>query len=46
MVTKKPKKAKPKKLNLPDDKPVKLNISFGDAIKMAATTSIKNIKNK
>ncbi len=44
MATKKTKKAKPKKLNLPDDKPVKLNMSFEQAIKLAATTPIKTKK--
>jgi hypothetical protein len=44
MATKKTKKAKPKKINLPEDKPVKLNMSFEEAIKLAATTPIKNSK--
>ena len=33
----KAKKKVPKKLILPDDKPVKLNMSFEEAIKRAAT---------
>lgn len=37
-------KKKSKKIKFPDDKPVKLNMSFEDAIKLAATTPIKNLK--
>lgn len=44
----KPKKSssKPKKLDLPDDKPVHLNMSFEEAIKRAVNTPIKNSKIK
>lgn len=35
---------KPKKLNLPDDEPVKLNMSFEEAIKRAVNTPIKKAK--
>lgn len=37
-------KKKSKKLKLPDDKPVKLNMSFEQAIKLAATTPVKKKK--
>ena len=42
-MAKKEKKATPKskKLNLPDDEPVKLNMSFEEAIKRAVNTPIK-----
>jgi hypothetical protein len=46
--TKKPKKPKPiavpQKLNLPDDDPVKLNMTFDEAIKKAVNTPIKTDK--
>lgn len=37
----KAKKKTPKKLVLPDDKPVKLNMTFEEAIKKAATMPFK-----
>ena len=37
-------KKKTKKIKLPNDKPVKLNMSFEQAIKLAATTPIKTKK--
>ena len=44
----KAKKAKtpklPKKLNLPDDEPLRLDMSFRDAVKLALNTPIKNSK--
>ena len=47
--TKKPKKPKPiavpqKKLNLPNDEPVHLDMTFEQAIKKAVNTPIKNRK--
>jgi hypothetical protein len=43
--SKKIKSSPPKsKLNLPDDEPVKLNITFDQFIKKAANTPIKNSK--
>ena len=45
MAKAKKKPAKPKKLNLPDDPPVHLDMTFEEAIKKAASTPIKkNIK--
>lgn len=46
-MAKKAKKASPslpKKLNLPNDEPVKLNMSFEDAIKKALNTPTKKSK--
>ena len=48
---KKPKKPKPiaipqKKLNLPDDQPVHLNMTFEEAIKKAVSTPIKTDNKK
>ena len=40
----KAKKKAPKKLILPDDKPVKLNMSFEEAIKRAATMPLPTKK--
>lgn len=40
----KKKDKKPKKLNLPDDKPLHLDMSFEEAIKKAANTPIKKKK--
>ena len=49
-MTKKPKKPKPvavpNKLNLPDDIPVHLDMTFDEAIKKAVHTPIKNSKAK
>ena len=44
----KPKKktSKPKKLNLPDDEPLHLDMTFEEAIKKAVNTPIKNSKIK
>lgn len=39
-----PKIPTTKKINLPDDKPVHLDMSFEEAIKKAATTQIKKKK--
>ena len=36
----------PKKLNLPNDEPVKLNMSFEEAIKKALNTPLPNCKLK
>ncbi|MGC4037034.1 MAG: hypothetical protein QM764_13835 [Chitinophagaceae bacterium] len=38
------KKATPKPKQLPNDEPVKLNMSFEEAIKRAVNTPIKNKK--
>ena len=51
MTAKKKIKAKkippsPKRLNLPDDEPVKLNMTFEEAIKKALNTPIKGSKAK
>lgn len=50
---KKPKKPKPKpiavpqkKLNLPDDEPLHLDMTFEETIKKAVNTPIKNSKTK
>ncbi len=43
----KPKTKKaPKKLILPDDEPLKLDMSFEEAVKLALNTPIKNTKIK
>lgn len=42
----KKKTTKPKKQNLPDDKPVHLDMTFEEAIKKAVNTPIKNSKIK
>ena len=36
--------AKPKKLNLPNDEPVKIDMPFEDAVKKALNTPVKNSK--
>jgi hypothetical protein len=36
----------PKRLNLPDDEPVRLNMTFEEAIKRALNTPIKGSKAK
>lgn len=43
---KKAKSLSDKRLNLPDDEPVKINMPFEDAIKRALNTPIKNRKAK